>query len=310
MDPVIPPSLVERAATHLRKTGHRPSLGFSNGVAGPQLVPATPAQVIVGPPPLWDAPDAVAKRRTTSRTIILDRSRLLAAHVVDLAGTRTRASEELRIIKRQLLRKAFAPPPATRAAANLIMVTSARPGEGKTFTSLNLAVSIAAEPNHHVLLIDADTARQGISQAIGLDEELGLLDVLGDNERELAEVMLRTDIPNLALLPAGVARDNTPELLAGPRMATLLIEMCARYSDRLVLIDAPPCLVSSDPAALAGRVGQVIMVVEAERTQRDDVEAALEMVKDCSNVSLILNRSRPLTRGSLGAYGSYYGVAL
>jgi protein-tyrosine kinase len=310
MDPVIPPSLVERAATYLRKTGHRPALGFSNGVAAPQqsIARAAPSHAVIVPPPLPDAPNPAARRRTTSRTIILDRSRLLAAHVVDMAGTRSRASEELRMIKRQLLRKAFSSPSATRAGANVIMITSARPGEGKTFTALNLAVSIAIEPNHQVLLIDADTVRQGISQAIGLDEPSGLLDALSDDERELTELILRTDIPNLAILPAGAARDNAAELLAGPRMVTLMSEMCVRYSNRIILIDAPPCLVSSDPPALAGIVGQVVMVVEAGRTQRDDVEDALEMMKDCPDVSLILNRSQPIIRRPVGGYGSYYGM--
>jgi protein-tyrosine kinase len=312
VDPVIRPSLVERAATHLRKTGHQPATGFYTGVASPQqsIAPAAPSQVTIVPPPLSDALDAAAKRRTASRTTTLDHGRLLAAHIVNLAGARTRLSEELRIIKRQLLRKAFSSPQANRPGANLFMITSARPGEGKTFTALNLAVSIAVEPDYHVLLIDADTARQGMSETIGLDEQRGLLDVLGTNECELSEVILRTDIPNLALLPTGAERDNAAELLAGPRMGTLLNEISARYRNRIILIDAPPCLVSSDPAALAGRVGEVIMVVEAERTQRDDVEAALEMVTDCSNVSLILNRLQPIVRGSAGEYGSYYGISL
>jgi protein-tyrosine kinase len=310
MERVTPPSLVERAATHLRKIGPRPALGFSNGVASPQLAPAAPTHVLPVPPALRDARDVIAERRTTSRTIILDRGRLLAANVIDLAGTRSRASEELRVIKRQLLRKTFSSPSANRTGANLIMITSARPGEGKTFSALNIAVSIAIEPNHRVLLIDADTVRQGISQAIGLDEQHGLLDLLSDNEREVSDVILQTDIPNLAILPAGAARDDAAELLASPRMVALLSEMCARYSNRIVLIDAPPCLMSSDPAALAGMVGQVVMVVEAGRTQRDDVEAAIEMVKDCSDVSLILNRLQQTLHDSLGAYGSYYGFSL
>jgi len=311
MDPVIAPTLVERAAEHLRKNNvRRTALGFATGFSGSlqqSVGPSTRGPIAPPLVPQMDTPGAKATSQASSRTITLDRNRLRAAHVIDWTGARTQLSEELRVIKRQLLRQAFPSPGAARAGANLVMITSARPGEGKTFTSLNLALGIATEPGRHVLLVDADTSRQGVGEVIGLGDQRGLLDVLSGNERELSQVMLRTDIPNFALVPAGVARDDAAELLAGSRMAALLREMSLRYSDRIILIDAPPCLVSSDPLILAGVVGQVLMVIEAERTQRDEIAFALEMVKECQNVSLILNKVQVTNDVSLGLYGSYYG---
>jgi len=310
MDPVIAPTLVERAAEHLRKNVRRTTLGFANGGSPQQSVVST-ARVHGSPfsPPTPKAmPGGMAPQRPTSRSIVLDYSRLQAAHVNDWSGPRTQVSEELRVIKRQLLRQAFPLPGVIRGDdANLIMTTSARPGEGKTFAALNLAFGIATEPNRHVLLVDADTSRQGVGDVIGLRDQCGLLDVLSGKEPDLSRVILRTDIPNFALLPAGMARDDAAELLASPRMTALLREMSLRYSDRIVLIDAPPCLVSSDPMALAGSVGQVVFIIEAARTQRDEIEFALEMVKDCPNISLILNKVQVTDNASLGAYGPYYG---
>lgn len=310
MDPVIAPTLVERAAEHLRKNVRRTAPGFATGFSGSlqqSVGPSTRGPIAPPLVPQMDTPRTKATGRAGSRTITLDRNRLRAAQVIDWTGPRTQISEEFRIIKRQLLRQAFPSPGAARAGANLVMITSARPGEGKTFTSLNLALGIATEPSRHVLLVDADTSRQGVGEVIGLGDQRGLLDVLSGNERELSQVMLRTDILNFALVPAGGARDDAAELLAGSRMAALLREMSLRYSDRIILVDAPPCLVSSDPLTLAGIVGQVLMVIEAERTQRDEIAFALEMVKDCQNVSLILNKVQVTNDVFLGSYGPYYG---
>jgi protein-tyrosine kinase len=300
------PTLVERAAEHLRRNVRRTALGLGSSsqqsVASSARGPIATGVVSPTPP---GVPAAKATRGGGSRKITLDRSRLRAAHIIDWSGTRTQVSEEFRVIKRQLLRQAFPSPGGARAGANLVMITSARPGEGKTFTALNLALGIATEPSRHVLLVDADTSRQGVGEVIGLKDQCGLLDVLSDDEPDLSQVMLRTDIPNFALLLGGVTRDNAAELLAGSRMAALLREMSLRYSDRVILIDAPPCLVSSDPMSLSASVGKVIMVIEADKTQNDEITVALDMVKDCQNVSLILNKTRVNSSMSLGSYGSY-----
>jgi len=312
MEPVVSPTLVERAATHIRKNLRWTALRFANGSSGlPQQsvssATGSPVVSLAKSPTPTGTLSVRPARLTRSRAIALDRARLRAAHIIDWVGARTRASEELRIVKRALLRKVFTSPGQTRAGANLVMITSARPGEGKTFTALNLALGIAIEPSHHVLLVDADTTRQGLREVLGLNQESGLLDVLSGNERELSQVILRTDIPNLALVLAGAVRDDTAELLAGSKMVALLQEMGNRYNDRIILIDAPPCTVSSDAAALASSVGQVILVIEAERTQRGEIEVALDMVKNCRDVSLILNKVPVAGSHSLGLYGSYYG---
>lgn len=311
MDPVtVSPTLVERAATHIRKNLRRTALGFAAGSSGlrQQSVSSASRNAIVPLVASTTPPDMLGDTRPTrSRAITLDHARLRASHVIDWIGPRTQLSEEFRIIKNKLLRQTFSPSGVTSAGANVVMVTSVRPGEGKTFTALNLALGIAIEPSRHVLLVDADTARQGLREATGLGNQCGLIDALSGDAGELSQVMLRTDIPNLALLFAGTERDDAAELLASSRMLVLLREMSTRYSDRIILIDAPPCTVNSDASALASLVGQVVIVIEAERTQRDEIKIALEMVKDCPNISLILNKVPAASSASLGLYGPYYG---
>jgi receptor protein-tyrosine kinase len=251
-------------------------------------------------PPLHTPPPPRRSRRIT-----LDRARLAAAGIPDWTQGRSKPTEEYRLIKRQVLHQAFGDAGEAKDGSNLVMVTSARPGEGKTFTAFNLALSVAMERDHQVLLIDADSAQQRVRRLLGVDEEAGLLNLLSDPSLELADLMLRTDLAKFAVLLAGNAPDFSAELFAAKGMRSLLYEMARRHNDRLILLDTPPCLFSSDPTALAALVGQVILVVEAGRTQRSDVDASLEVLAACPNVSLVLNKTQT------GLYGSYpYGADL
>ena len=239
---------------------------------------------------------------TTSPKLLFDHQRLKQAGILRSHVERNRAMEELRIIKRQLINSAFPEGQNSAERANVIMVTSSRPQEGKTFFSLSLAMSITNDPNHHVLLVDVDSPQRGVSRFIAASDGVGVLDVMADPAIDLSAAISRTDIPNLSVMLAGAGRQHGPELLASRRTRLLIEEMANRYEDRIILIDAPPCLVSSDPAMLASIVDQIVFVVEADRTQREEVEASLRFLHACPRISLVLNKTRIAMSDSFGPY--------
>ncbi len=269
----------------------------------PPLVAAS-ADVLAPDMPPYLAPDADEQRQVTGRPIV-DIAALERGGLFDWTHGRTRISEEFRLAQRQLLRAAFAPT-AEAGLSNLLMVTSARPGEGKSFTALNLACSIAMQGDHHVLLIDSDSKRDSLCQALGLADAPGLLDLAAKPNLDPGTVLLRTAIEHLAILPVGQERGRSSELFASRDMTHLIQSLGRRYSDRLLILDAPPCLSTSDPAALAPVVGQILFVVEAERTQRDEVEASLDLIQACPLIMLLLNKVQVSTRYTFGAYSNYY----
>jgi protein-tyrosine kinase len=225
--------------------------------------------------------------------------------MVDWSRTRSRISEEFRLVQRQILRAAFGPG-AEPGFSNLLLVTSARPGEGKSFISLNLAGSIARQGDNHVLLVDADSKRDSICYAFGLAENRGMLDLVANPKLDPAPLIVKTPIDRLSILPVGRERERSAELFSGKEMARLIQSLGRRYADRLLILDAPPCLSTSDPAVLAPVVGQVLFVVEADRTQRDEVEASLDLIQACPNITLVLNKQQVSSRYTFGAYSSYY----
>jgi receptor protein-tyrosine kinase len=186
------------------------------------------------------------------------------------------------------------------------MITSARPGEGKSFTALNIAGSIAQHGQREVLLVDVDAKQRPITHQLGLTEARGLLDLAANPGLRVEDVLVRTAISNLSFLPIG---NRSPEAVAGTaaRPISAVVERLGRrFANRVVILDAPPCLSTSDPSALAPLVGQIIMVVEAERTQRNEVEAAFDLVKSCPTVTLLLNKIQLTTSYTFGAY-HYFG---
>src|ERR1700730_11403628 len=238
--------------------------------------------------------------------LVLDRGRL-AGFGIDLpSAARSRTGEEFRLIKRNLVgawsQKDLM---ADRRASRLIMVTSARPGEGKTFTALNLALAFASERSVKALLVDVDTQHSTVPEILGIGGDKGIVDVLAGN-LELPEVLIQTNIPNLMILPAGRGGPHVPELLSSREMSALLVELMQRLSNRFIIIDTPPCMASSDAAALAPLVGQIVFVVEAHSTQQAEVEAALSMLSACPQISLLLNKSETLASEHFGSYGYYY----
>lgn len=312
--------LIERAAARLAEAGAVPGQlspipPHPNGPQGGPG-PAVPPAGIGANGALNGAlgvPAGIPAPRDPAQPLItldqLERAGLLT----DQAG-RSRVAEELWLVQRQILRTAFTAAGSVPASAelsgaypNLLMVTSARPGEGKSFTGLNLAASIARQGDHPVLLIDTDVKDHSLTRLLGLTESLGLLDCVADNTLDPARFSNPTSIEQLSILPIGHGRHTRgTDQLASRHVGRLLNGLARRQSDRLVILDGAPCLATSDPAALAPTMGQILFVVEAERTQRPDVEAALDLIGECPAITLVLNKMQQAAGNAFGGYAPYY----
>jgi protein-tyrosine kinase len=245
----------------------------------------------------------------TSPELVLDRGRLAGFGIAIPSAARSRTVEEFRLVKRNLVGAwSQSDLMADHRSSRLIMVTSARPGEGKTFTSLNLALAFASERSVKALLVDVDTQRSTVPEILGIGGEKGIVDVLA-GDLELPEVLIQTNIPNLMILPAGRGGPHVPELLSSREMSALLEELTQRLPDHYLIIDTPPCMASSDAAALAPLVGQIVFVVEANNTQHGEIEAALGTLSTCPRISLLLNKSDSLATEHFGSYGYNYHSA-
>jgi protein-tyrosine kinase len=232
----------------------------------------------------------------------LEKAGLVVGHKV-----RTRISEEFRITVGHLLRSMQANYSPGRGAPNVIMITSARPGEGKSFSSLNLAGSIAQHTQREVLLMDVDAKQRSISSQLGLTDRPGLLDLSNNSSLRVEDVIIKTSIPHLSLMPVGSGQSGGLDITQTRPITTLVERIARRFPNSVVLLDAPPCLSTSDPSTLAPFVGQIVLIVEAERTQRNEVVAALDLIKSCPSVTLMLNKIRLTTSYTFGAY-HYFGT--
>ena len=216
--------------------------------------------------------------------------------------------EEFRVIKRPILKNAFDKQADYIEHRNLIMVTSALPGEGKTFTSINLAISIAEELDKTVLLIDCDATRSGVSRALNFDSGKGLSDLLTDNNLMMQDILIKTNMPNLSILSSGSMKINAHELLASEYMSKIVSELSDRYPDRIIIFDSPPLLVTSEARVLAGMMGQILIVVESEKTSQSAIEDAIEVLDSSKVMGFVLNKSeRPLGSSYGYGYGFNYG---
>lgn len=216
-------------------------------------------------------------------------------------------AEEFRIVKRQLLLAARGGGPAPAVdRGRLILVASAKPDEGKTFCAVNLALSIAAEKDVEVLLVDGDFAKPEVLSVLGLESGAGFIDAIADPAVDVESCIIRTDIPNLSVLPAGRRTNEATELVASDRTRAVLDRLVARNPSRIILFDSPPVLAASQAAALALHVGQVLMVVRADKTSEPDLREAVGMLAGCGSIQLLLNGAAFAAGGR--RFGSYYGL--
>jgi protein-tyrosine kinase len=293
-------SVIERAIDKLRLAGDAAPRPRQETV----VAHARPSDVEV--PVVIEAP--------LDPNIFIDREALRLAGYLPESLQDRRFADEYRHIKRPLLVSAFGavpPGPARLPSPRLVMMTSALPGDGKTFTSINLALSLAREKDTSVVLVDGDVPKPHISRIFGVESWPGLLDALANPDMDVQDLILQTDCRGLSILPAGTAQDEATELLSSSRMkavANRLIELNPRC---IALFDSAPLLISSESLALASAIGQVVLVVRAGHTPRHAVVDAVESIAEETPLSLVLNQGRRgLSEGRYGygyGYGSGYG---
>lgn len=255
------------------------------------------------------APVVEAPPEPVHPKIVIDLDRLKRNGYLTPGEVQSRIADDFRQLRRALISNVEHPAdPARPRHEALVMVTSALPGEGKTFCAINLAISIAMGVDTSVLLVDADVLKPSVMPRLGLPPAKGLLDVLAKPGTDPTDLILSTNIPKMALLPAGTPTQRASELLESAALEHLLQDLATRYPDRLIVLDAPPLLLTTVAPALAQRMGQVVMVVEAGRTARSAVAQAFAAVEACPVVLTLLNNCSPrMASRGYGYYGSYGG---
>lgn len=295
---------------------------FNSLIAKPTAFPARPARrapaeaavpVQVAPPVVEPAPAPIPApvaepepARFHGERLPVDREHLREQGLIVPEGAVTALLEEFRIVKRQLLvQAADLRRQKAGAMAQRVLISSPHPGEGKTYCALNLALSIAAEKESEVLLVDADFAKPSILSALGLPGGPGLMDALMDDTIDVADCVLGTDIPGLWVLPAGDTTSHDSEYLSSSRTAHVLDRLTQGAPNRMVIFDSPPALAASPAAELAKYVGQTVVIVRADRTGRGALDDAISLLNACPNVQLLLNAAQFSPSGR--RFGSYYG---
>jgi receptor protein-tyrosine kinase len=235
----------------------------------------------------------------------VDFERLRRMGYVPPANQERSIAEQFRHIKRPLLARVLGRGTARQEGATILMVSSALPGEGKTFCSLNLAMNLALEVDASVVLVDADTAKPQLTQAFDVQDEPGLVDALSDSSVDVASLVIETSVPKLSILPTGRAPESASELLSSARMAAVMQRLATFTRNRIVLVDSPPLLVTNEAKALVDLAGQVVLVVKANSTPQRAVLDAIGHLREDQFVGLVLNQSDTVSGAGYG-YG-YYG---
>ena len=304
-------SLIEQASLRLeqlRRAGA--SVAPADAIAAPVEAVAEPSTKIQAKSATPAGPefDPGATIGQMSRQVELDLDALAAAGIVSPNAPRSKIADQYRVIKRPLIANAMAKGASAVTNGNLIMVTSAVAGEGKSFTALNLAMSIATELDNTVMLVDADVARPSILRMLGLPASQGLLDLLVGDVSDLSRVLLKTNVDKLTILPSGTPHARATELLASDSMSRLIADIAKRYSDRIIIFDSPPLLLTTESRVLATHMGQIVVVVHADKTLQSDVQHAVSTIEACPVKMVILNQAKTGTRDGYGyGYGEGYG---
>lgn len=223
--------------------------------------------------------------------IEIDLQSLSNRNFVSIATERRLIYEEYRVIKRKLINNAFGGLSSTLKHPNLILVSSSRPGEGKTFTSVNLALSIALEQDKTVLLVDADVLRPNVSRTLEISTPLGLTDYLSSTDVNAADIIYSTNVERLKIITAGKPHHLSTELLASDKMIELVNEFASRYPDRIVIFDAPPLLGVNETAVLAAMCGQAVVVLEENKTKLNELDKALSLLPKELAVGFVINKA-------------------
>ena len=250
-----------------------------------------------------------------SKDLSNDKKTILSIDKVNLSergylindGERKSIKDEFRQIKRKLLNNAFGSGAKMLSHPNLIMVSSAKPNEGKTFVAINLALSIALEQDKTVLLLDADVLRPSVNRELGVEDTDGLIEYLLSEDKQVSDIIYDTNIEKLKLIPAGAPHHLSNELLASEKMATLANELANRYPDRVVIFDCPPLIGVTETLVLANLVGQALIVVEESKTTIESIKTATEPLNEDLAVGIVINKAIKSHKDLYGYYGYGYG---
>lgn len=299
-------SLIEQAAKRLEQL-RQAGVELPEDDVQTQIQARTPAAVRIDSPARESAAPPVTNS-VRSRQVDLNLDAIAASGLLVPQTTSTKLANEYRVIKRPLIANAMGRGAAPVENGNLIMVTSALPGEGKSFTAINLAMSIAMELDNTVMLVDADVARPSILNMLGLPPAEGLLDVVQENSVDISRVLLRTNVEKLSILPSGTMHARATELLSSDAMIRLLEDMSKRYQDRIIIFDSPPLLLTTEARALATHMGQIVMVVHAGQTAEAAVKEAIGTIDACPVKMMVLNQVRQAAPEGYGyGYSFAYG---
>lgn len=247
------------------------------------------------------------KSKSSRPPLVIDLEALEKRGFVTLRNKRSLINEEYRSIKRKLLSNAFGPISKTIKHSNLILVSSSKPNEGKTFTSLNLALSIALEQDKTVLLVDSDVLKPSVSRELNIGKNVGLIEYLLGEEKDVASIMYHTNIDGLRVIPAGLPHHLSNELLSSDKMMKLIEEFATRYPDRIVVFDAPPLLGVNETAIMAEQCGQGVVVVEEHKSKLADVKKAVDLLPAEMAVGFVINKVTSSSEDQ--GYGYYYGAS-
>jgi protein-tyrosine kinase len=303
---------LERAGVAVPWSAARVARGPQPVLPGSTDEPVRPVVGLHGPALAGVAklPDSLSEcfvpaRREPATQVTLDLESLRGAGYLVPDQVRSEMAMLFRHIKRPLLKNAHAQSDAANHRGSLIMVTSAVAGEGKTFCSINLAMSIAMEVDTAVVLIDADVVRPSVLTRLGIDARPpGLLDLLTRDDLDLPDAMIATNVPKLSIMASGQFNERSTELLASAAMDRLLTRLASEYADHIVIFDTPPLLLTTESTVLASKVGQVVVIVEASKTPRKTVQQAFAAVRNCPMVLSVLNKCDQASEGR--RYGYYY----
>ena len=297
-------STIEKALQRQREAQKKQAeLAAQQATAEPQTTAQRPGQQVAAPSSVASQHDGAP---TQLEPFTLDIERLEQNGHISINGVRKQINEEYREIKRKLINNAFGPISSTLNNSNIIMVTSGRPSEGKTFTACNLAMSIAAEQDKTVLLVDADVLKPNVLNTLGLKRRKGLMEYLTGEVEDISDVLYPTNLDKLKIIPAGKSHHLTTELLASQKMAETVNEFANRYPDRIVIFDTPPLIGITETAVLANFAGQAVVVVEEGKSKLNDVRHAVERLNPDMAIGFVVNKSVHNDPEGTGYYGYYY----
>jgi len=296
------PDLIQRAAARLQKAS-----AATVASVGKTCVQERPAASDL-PPPASKIEMAHSGLAFRQRVVTVSPTTLAANGIVLPGSGFSRTVEEFRAIKRHVLANALRARGAPSAGVNrIILVTSAKPGDGKTFAAINLALALAYEKDTRVLLMDADAYRQSLLTYLGISADGGWIDLVSRASVTPVDLMLQTNVPNLSVLPAGKERVEIPELMSSRHLKELLDALVREDPGRYIIIDSLPCLTSTEPSILAALAGQTLFVVAAHQTSREEIESSLRLLNASPSVNLILNKAEPVLTEQFKGHEYAYG---